>query len=222
VQRQRSGPSYTPLYPRSLHVEMSCLQSRSATHSTAYRTSRLNTKRYGFFSSCQHIISSPNLLHLVQYSLCCSGTHHRSLPLTLTFPLPPYQVLPLLGALTEKLTLCTETISIRDLASAMYGLQGMEISSPEIKQMIAAMSIKLAAADEIDATSLGNCLYSLQVRLNSPPLSCLSFLLHPIVYPLLSHLHCLAVSPFYPWLTRSLLYPPCRESTTPLPRCAHY
>lgn len=54
---------------------------------------------------------------------------------------------------------------MRDLASAMYGLQGMEISSSEMKQMIAAMSIKLAAADEIDATSLGNCLYSLQVCL---------------------------------------------------------
>jgi hypothetical protein len=136
--------------------------------------------------SCQHIIF---VLYLLHCSLYCSSAHRCSLPLTLTSPLPTFQVLPLIGALTEKLTLCTETISIRDLASAMYGLQGMEISSPEIKQMIAAMSIKLAAADEIDATSLGNCLYSLQVRLSSPTLRCL-----PLLYP--SCLHCPAVSPF--------------------------
>ena len=72
-------------------------------------------------------------------------------------------MLPLIGALAEKLTLCTEHISIRDLAAAMFGLQGLESSSLEVKQLVSAVGSKLAAADEVDATSLGNCLYSLQV-----------------------------------------------------------
>lgn len=42
-------------------------------------------------------------------------------------------------------------------------LLGMENSSSEVKQLVAAVGVKLAAADEVDATSLGNCIYSLQV-----------------------------------------------------------
>lgn len=105
------------------------------------------------------------------------------------------EVLPLVGALTEKLTLCTETISVRHLASAMYGLQGMEISSLEMKQMISAVGIKLAAADEIDAASLGNCLYGLQVSIQHPlwalyilffssaPSQLCTLLISPVCYP---------------------------------------
>ena len=132
------------------------------------------------------------------------------------------QVLPLVGALTEKLTLCSETISIRrypsifenthirlhlqylfsfvqiqynliiwrqllitmhlhlhnafvclafakpfpsltrklnisichsysccSLSALMYGLQGMENHSPEVKQLVAAIGVKLSAADEV-------------------------------------------------------------------------
>lgn len=65
---------------------------------------------------------------------------------------PPLKVLPLVGALTEKLTLCTETISIRSLSALMYGLQGLENNSQEVKQLIAAIGVKLSAADEVPYT----------------------------------------------------------------------
>lgn len=67
--------------------------------------------------------------------------------------------------MAEKLSLCSEHISIRDLAATMFGLQGLDSSSQEVKQLVSALVVKLAAADEVDATSLGNCLYSLQVNL---------------------------------------------------------
>lgn len=54
-----------------------------------------------------------------------------------------------MGALTEKLTLCSETISIRSLSALMYGLQGMENNFQEVKQLIAAVGVKLSAADEV-------------------------------------------------------------------------
>ena len=82
------------------------------------------------------------------------------------------EVLPLIGALTEKLTLCSETISIRNLSALMYGLQGMENNAQEVKHLITAIGIKLSSADEVDSTSLGNCLYSLQRMNNTSPEVC--------------------------------------------------
>ena len=75
-----------------------------------------------------------------------------------------FKILPLIGALAEKLTLCTEATNIRDLAAGMYGLQGMTSTPMEMKQLIAAIGMKLSETDEVDAVSVGNCMYSLQVR----------------------------------------------------------
>ena len=77
------------------------------------------------------------------------------------------EVLPLIGALAEKLVLSTETASIRLLGAAMFGLQGLESSSHEVRQLVSAIGVKLAAADEVDATSLGNCLFGMQRMDNS-------------------------------------------------------
>ena len=46
----------------------------------------------------------------------------------------------------------------------MYGLQGMTSTPMEMKQLIAAIGMKLSETDEVDAVSVGNCMYSLQVR----------------------------------------------------------
>ena len=45
----------------------------------------------------------------------------------------------------------------------MYGLQGMTSAPMEMKQLIAAIGMKLSETDEVDAVSVGNCMYSLQV-----------------------------------------------------------
>jgi hypothetical protein len=73
----------------------------------------------------------------------------------------------MIGALAEKLSLSTDTASIRLLGAAMFGLHGLESSSHEVRQLVSAISLKLAAADEVDATSLGNCLFGMQRMDNS-------------------------------------------------------
>ena len=109
--------------------------------------------------ACRDELSAKQISHAI-YGLQNLSSQHED-------------VLPLVGALTEKLTLCSETISIRSLSALMYGLQGMENNSQEVKHLVAAIGVKLSAADEVDSTSLGNCLLSLQRMDNSSSEVCI-------------------------------------------------
>lgn len=53
-------------------------------------------------------------------------------------------------------TLIFTSYSCRSLSALMYGLQGMENHSPEVKQLVAAIGVKLSAADEVPYCALMN------------------------------------------------------------------
>jgi hypothetical protein len=72
----------------------------------------------------------------------------------------------LLGPLTEKVTMCNQPIPLINLSAGFFGLQGLDSAHEENRNLLLALCEKLAAVDEIDAFSLGNCVFGLQ-RMNS-------------------------------------------------------
>lgn len=72
------------------------------------------------------------------------------------------EVRSLLGPLAEKVTMCNQPIPLTNLSAAFFGLQGLDSEHEEARALLLVLCEKLAVVDEIDAFSLGNCLFGLQ------------------------------------------------------------
>jgi hypothetical protein len=77
------------------------------------------------------------------------------------------EVRALLGPLSEKVSACTEPMSLQCLSLAFYGLQGMDSTFEEVRAFLMILCEKLANVDEIDAFSVANILFGLQVFKNN-------------------------------------------------------